>query len=30
VSLMILYWRQQQGLVFTKPRKPVATEALQA
>jgi lipopolysaccharide export system permease protein len=29
VSLMILYWRQQQGLVFTKARKPMATKVVQ-
>jgi lipopolysaccharide export system permease protein len=28
VSLLVLYWRQQQGLVFAKPRKTVAVESV--
>ena len=29
VSLLILYWRQQQGLVFAKPRKTIVSQAVQ-
>jgi hypothetical protein len=30
VSLLILYWRQQQGLVFTKRRKTPVSQAVRA
>jgi lipopolysaccharide export system permease protein len=28
VSLLVLYWRQQQGLVFAKPRKTAAVQSV--
>jgi hypothetical protein len=30
LALGILYWRQQQGLIFTKQRKEVSVKVIQA